>query len=206
MAKIILVEDHAVVRKGLKMVLGEAGHEVVAEAGDGDEAVEAAKANDFDLIIMDFSLPAQNGLEASEKIREIKPDAKIVILTMYDQAEYIRAAVEANVNGFILKSSNDDELFNAIAAVCDGKKYFDPKAADQLFEVATEQTVKAVISKREREVLKLAAEGLTNKEIASRLGIGMYTVRDHLRNVYEKLEVSDRAQAVATAMRQNLIS
>lgn len=207
MAKIILVDDHEVVRKGLKLVLEEAGHEIVAEAGDGSRAVELAKVcDDFNLIVMDYSLPELTGLEATEKIRKIKPDAKILILTMYDQSEYIKESVQAGVDGFILKTSNQDDLLSAVSVIAKGGKYFDPKAAGQLFKVATDTAVLPNISQREHEVLKLAADGLTNKEIASRLGIGMYTVRDHLRNVYEKLEVVDRAQAVATAMRLHLIA
>lgn len=207
MAKIILVDDHEVVRKGLKLVLEEAGHEIVAEAGDGGRAVELAKVcDDFNLIVMDYSLPELTGLEATEKIRKIKPDSKILILTMYDQSEYIKESVQAGVDGFILKTSNQDDLLNAVSVIASGGKYFDPKAAGQLFKVATDTAVLPNISPREHEVLKLAADGLTNKEIASKLGIGMYTVRDHLRNVYEKLEVVDRAQAVATAMRLHLIA
>lgn len=205
MAKIMLVDDHKVVRTGLKMVLEGAGHEVVAEAGDGLEAVSAASCNDYDLIIMDYSMPHLTGLEASKKIREVKPDSKILILTMYDQTEYIKKAMETKVDGFILKSSKHNELLDAISLICDNGKYFDQKAMGKLFDAFNGDLMKE-LSDRETAILKLAAEGLTNKEIAGKLGLGEYTVRDHLRSVYEKLNVSDRAQAVATAIRTKRIS
>lgn len=205
MAKIMLVDDHKVVRTGLKMVLEGAGHKVIAEAGDGLEAVSAASCNDFDIIIMDYSMPNLTGLEASQKIREEKPDSKILILTMYDQAEYIKKAMETKVDGFILKSSKHNELLDAISLICNNGKYFDQKAMGKLFDAFNGDSLKE-LSERETAILKLAAEGLTNKEIAANLELGLYTVRDHLRNVYEKLNVSDRAQAVATAIRTKRIS
>jgi DNA-binding NarL/FixJ family response regulator len=200
--KVLVVDDHAVVRTGLGQLLATAPDlELVGEAKDGQEAVEAAQRVAPDVILMDISMPVLDGVEATRRIVARDPDARIVMLTSLADNRQILDALEAGASGYLLKHAAPDELLGAIRSAAAGDAPLDPKAARALLDsrrVAPADKDKT-LSAREQEVLRLVAQGLANKQIARRLGISERTVKAHLTNVFSALGVSDRTQAALWA-------
>ena len=200
--KVLVVDDHAVVRTGLGQLLATAPDlELVGEAKDGQEALAAAETTAPDVILMDISMPVLDGVEATRRIVARDPGARIVMLTSLADNRQILDALEAGASGYLLKHAAPDELLGAIRAAAAGDAPLDPKAARALLDnrrAAPADKDKA-LSTREREVLRLVAQGLANKQIARRLGISERTVKAHLTNVFSALGVSDRTQAALWA-------
>lgn len=209
--KVMIVDDHNLVREGLKAVF-EQGDEVdvVGEAGSGEEAIELVEQLDPDVILMDISMPGMNGIQATKVIRDAHPDAKIVILTMLDQEGYVYEAIKAGATGYMLKSTSSDELVNAIQTVYEGKALLHPDATAQLLkefvQLAENKAKDYGLSNREMEVLQLLSEGKTNKEIAKALWISEQTVKTHVAHIFDKLGTSDRTETVARALRSGLVT
>jgi NarL family two-component system response regulator LiaR len=212
--RIMLAEDHVLVREGTKEMLDrEEDMEVVAEAGDGAEAVRLAEELELDIVIMDIALPKLNGIEATRKIKETKPSTAVLVLTAYDDDEYVFALLEAGAAGYLLKDVSTDELVEAIRAVQAGESMLHPAIARKVVnrfsrrvEAEREEAPLEELTEREIEVLQLAGKGITNREIADRLSISHRTVQAHLSHIFNKLGVGSRTEAVVYALRKDLLS
>jgi DNA-binding NarL/FixJ family response regulator len=209
--KVMIVDDHNLVREGLKAVFSQGDEvEVVGEAGSGEEAIELVEKVLPDVILMDISMPGMNGIQATKAIRDVHPEAKIVILTMLDQEGYVYEAIKAGATGYMLKSTSSDELVTAIQTVHDGKALLHPDATAQLLKefvsLAENKAKDYGLSNREMEVLQLLSEGKTNKEIAKALWISEQTVKTHVAHIFDKLGTSDRTETVAHALRSGLVT
>lgn len=203
--KIILAEDHTILREGLKSLLSaEPEFEVVAEAEDGREAIRCVKEWKPDLILTDLSMPRMNGMEAIREIKRESPKTKVLVLTVHKAEEYILATLKAGADGYLLKDSNRAELVMAAKKVLSGKPYISPEISERVIEGYLEgrknlktQTAWETLTPREREILKLIAEGYKNKEIAEELCISVKTVEKHRSNLMEKLDLHN-AQGLTT--------
>ncbi len=212
--RIIIADDHAVVRTGFSMILDyQEDMEVVATAADGVEALEKVQQHRPDVLLLDLSMPpGESGLVATGKIKEQYPETKILILTMYDDDEYLLHVLRNGANGYILKNSPDEDLISAIRKVYAGGTYIDPKVADVLVDeiknpqsdLDTKDPFK-ILTKRELEVLPLVAKGYGNKEISEILYISVKTVEAHKTKIMDKLELSNRPELVEYAMKKKLI-
>jgi DNA-binding NarL/FixJ family response regulator len=201
MIRVLLAEDHPVVRTGLEELLGsEEGIEVVGSFGDGAQAVESIATLDPDVILLDISMPVMTGIEATRRILELRPDARIVILTASAERDRIVEAVDAGALGYLLKDAAPADLIEGIRTAARGEAPLDPKVARELL-LDRRATSAPELTAREREVLALVGEGLANKVIAQRLEISEKTVKAHLTRVYERIGVSDRTQAALWAGR-----
>lgn len=199
---LLVVDDHFVVRIGLTSALNlEPDMEVVAEAKDGREAVAAFERHRPDVTIMDYQLPHLNGAEATTAIRAKFPDARIIILSVYKGEEDVHRAVQAGAAGYLPKSSEPQELLDAIRVIHKGRRYF-PKAIDAALATRAGRTE---LSDREKEVLAALVRGRSNKEIAIALGISENTVKVHTTRVFEKLGVADRLEAVTVAIQRGIV-
>jgi RNA polymerase sigma factor (sigma-70 family) len=193
----VIADDHAVVRQGIRAVLEEIpGLEIVAEAGDGDEALELVKEHGPDLLLLDVTMPGKTGLEVAKELREDGRELRILMLSMHDDPEYVLQAVRAGADGYVLKDVAPAELREAIQAVHDGREYFASRVTHQLSvglraELEREQRLSRLesLTPREVEVLVLVAEGLTNRKIAERLEISPRTVETHRERVMAKLRI-----------------
>lgn len=209
--KVVLAEDHIIVRQGLHSILEKhPGIEVIAEAGDGREAVSAAEKLNPDVIMMDFSMPGLNGLEATRQISKRVPDTKILILTRHANPAYIESLFKAGATGYLLKRSAADELVLAIESVYRGDTYLDPAISVQisvndLRELKMESWQERLTS-RQSEVLQLIAEGHPNRKIASVLNISVKTVENHRANLMQILGLNSTAELIQYAIRQGIIS
>jgi DNA-binding NarL/FixJ family response regulator len=212
--RIMLAEDHVLVREGTKEMLDrEADMEVVAEAGDGEEAVRLAKELDPDIVVMDIALPKLNGIEATRQIKETSPRTAVLVLSAYDDDEYVFALLGAGAAGYLLKDVSTDELVEAIRAVQAGESMLHPAIARKVVnrfsrqvDAEREAPPLAELTEREIEVLQLAGKGITNREIADRLSISHRTVQAHLSHIFNKLGVGSRTEAVVYALRKDLLS
>jgi len=208
--KILLAEDHVIVREGTReLVQREPDMEVVAEADDGAEAVQLAGKFQPDVVIMDIALPKLNGIEATKQIKALYPATAVLILTAYDNDQYIFALLEAGAAGYLLKTVRGHELIDAIRAVSVGESVLHPKIARKVLSrfmpLATkpsEERVTELLSERELEVLKLAAKGMSNKDIAEQLFLSVRTVQSHLANIFTKLDVGSRTEAILCGLRR----
>ncbi len=194
--KLLLVDDHPLVREGLRSCLvQEKNFEIVAEASDGEEAVRQAKTFLPDIILLDINMPGMNGLEAARLLNKVIPKSKILILTMHDNKEYVKRMVSSGVQGYVLKDSSPAELIAAITAVHRGETYFSKQVSQEVLNdyvktVRTKTRKGGVeLSQRESEVLGLIAEGMSNKEIASRLFVSVRTVETHRERIIRKLDI-----------------
>jgi DNA-binding NarL/FixJ family response regulator len=212
--RILLADDHTLVRQGLRRILEEQPEwRVVAEAGNGLDAVSLAADLQPDIVILDIGMPKLNGLEAARQIKKKAPDARVLILSMHADEVHIAKAVEAGAAGYLLKDSADSELVKAVTATAEGKSYFSPAAAAVLlaeYRRTLPQRGTAdryeLLSDREREVLQLMAEGHSTKAIAAVLGVSPATIETHRAHVFEKLDLHSVAEAVLYAVRRGLIS
>ena len=211
---VMLVEDHVLVREGTRELLDQENDlQVVVEAGDGEEAVQLAAEHSPDVIIMDIAMPKLNGIEATKQIKATNPAIAILVLTAYDDDQYIFAFLEAGAAGYLLKDATMNDLIQAIRAVHAGESVLHPTVARKVINYFARHTDKRHtddydrsdtdhLTDREMEVLKLAAKGMTNREIATELTISTRTVQVHLSNVFSKLGVGSRTEAVLYALRK----
>jgi len=212
--KILLAEDHVVVRQGTRQLLErEKDLEVVGEAGDGEEAVRLASQLKPDVVIMDVAMPKLNGIEATKQIKALLPSAAVLILSGYDYDEYIFGLLEAGAAGYLLKDVSGDELIGAIRAVYAGEPVLHPVVARKLMarvksQVSTtaEAGSQELLTQRELEVLKLAAKGMSNKDIAEALNISVRTVQAHLRDIFNRLGVGSRSEAIVYGLKKGWFS
>ncbi len=209
--KILLCDDQAVIRDGLEMLLQlEKDFQVVGTARDGFEALELAVAKQPDLILMDLKMPGMNGIEATHELRKKFPHIKILVLTTYDDDEWVFDAIRAGASGYLLKDTPRRKIIEAIRGTMDGKAFVDPAVAGKLLnQVVSNQTqptsvLKKKLTERELDVLRLLAKGMSNSDVAARLHLSEGTVRNHVSAILEKLGVSDRTQAAIIAIKHGL--
>lgn len=201
---LLLAEDHIVVREGTReLIQREPDMEVVGEAGDGEEAVELTAQLKPDVVIMDIAMPKLNGIEATKKIKTIRPATVVLILTAYDNDQYVSALLEAGAAGYLLKNVRGRELIDAIRAVCAGESVLHPRIARKVLNRFVlpaiehgERRITELLSERELEILKLLAKGMSNKDIAEHLFLSERTVHAHLGNIFNKLGVGSRTEAI----------
>src|SRR5262245_44565492 len=213
MIRVLICDDHALFRRGLVMVLeSEAGIEVVAEAEDGEEAVRQAGEAAPDVVLMDVRMPKVSGIEATRNIAEVVPTAKILMLTVSDEEEDLYEAVKAGATGYLLKEISIEEVANAIRAVMTGQSLISPSMASKLLsefnnlaKAAQQKVLAPKLTDRELQVLKLVAQGMSNREVAEQLFISENTVKNHVRNILEKLHLHSRMEAVVYAVREKLL-
>lgn len=211
--RLILADDHAVVRSGLRMLLdAQPGMEIVGEAESGSEALEKVKSLHPDVVLMDIAMPDMNGIEATRRIKEIAPDTAVLALTMHEDDEYFFEMLYAGASGYVPKRAAPEELVNAIHTVNRGEVFLYPSLATRLVqdylrraEAGDQPTIHDALTPREREVLILIAEGLTNPEIAERLVISPKTVDRHRENIMHKLNLHSRVDLVKYAIKKGLI-
>ncbi|MFZ5821061.1 MAG: response regulator [Chloroflexota bacterium] len=211
MIKIIICDDQAVVRDGLELLLGlEKDIQVVGCAQDGVEAVELAAHHLPDLALMDLKMPGMNGIEATRQIRAKFPQVKVLVLTTYDDDEWVFDAIRAGASGYLLKDTPREKVVEAIRGTVSGRSFVDPAVAGKLLDqVASRQTqptslLTEKLTEREADVLNLLARGLNNAEIAGQLHLSEGTVRNHVSAILDKLGVSDRTQAAVIAIQHGL--
>jgi DNA-binding NarL/FixJ family response regulator len=204
--RVVLADDHSVVRRGIRDFLTEAGDiSVVAEAENGAQALALIAQQHPDVAVLDIQMPQGNGIEVARQLRADRLTLGILLLTAFDDPPYIRAALEAGANGYVLKSSQADEIVEAVRAVHEGKQVLDSRLPEPpATPVPGEPSAK--LTERECAVLALAARGLTNKAIGFQLSISDRTVQGHLANIYEKLSAASRTEAVTRAVALGLIS
>jgi len=210
--RVMLADDHALVREGTRRLLESEGDvEVVAEAASGEEAILAAQRFHPDIAIIDIAMPGIGGIQATREIKAHCPETAILILSAYDDEPYLIALLEVGAAGFLLKNVHGQELINDIRAVSRGESVLHPSLAEKMMRRLSSQanpTSRAsdLLSERELDVLRLAARGLPNKEIARRLGLSIRTVHSHLANIFTKMQVGSRTEAVLLALREGIIS
>jgi two-component system NarL family response regulator len=211
--RVLICDDHALFRRGLVMVLeSEEGIDVVAEAEDGEDAVARAEESAPDVVLMDVRMPKMSGIEATRAIADAVPSAKILMLTVSDEEEDLYEAVKAGATGYLLKEISIEEVANAIRAVTTGQSLISPSMASKLLsefnnlaKQAQQKVLAPKLTDRELQVLKLVAQGLSNKEVAEQLFISENTVKNHVRNILEKLHLHSRMEAVVYAVRERLL-
>jgi DNA-binding NarL/FixJ family response regulator len=200
--RVLAVDDHPLVRKGIASILAnESDMELVAEAGNGREAVEMFEQKHPDVVLMDLRMPQMDGIEATRAIRQADPEARIIALTSYDGDQDIYRALEAGVRGYMLKEMVHTEVVRAIRTVCSGKRLMPPEVAERLSEYFPQ----VALTPREVEVLGCVARGMANKEIAHQLGTANGTIKMHVQNILEKLGASDRTHAVTIAIERGIL-
>ena len=209
MIRILIVDDHPIVREGLAAVLNaQDDMEVIAEAGDGDEAVTRFRDLTPDIVLMDLAMPGTDGVAAIHRIREVEAQANVVVLTAYDTDDRIFQAVQAGARGYLLKGAPREEIFRAIREVNNGGSLLEPAVAGKLLsrvgDILRGEGVEQ-LTPRELDILTLMARGLRNKEIASQLYITERTVKFHANAIYRKLDVGSRTEAVSKALRHGLV-
>jgi DNA-binding NarL/FixJ family response regulator len=209
--KVIICDDQAIVRDGLEMLLKlEPDIQVVGTTEDGAAALELAARTQPDLVLMDLKMPFMNGVEATRQIRKNYPEIKVLVLTTYDDDEWVFDAIQAGASGYLLKDTPREELVKAIKGTAAGKTYMDPSIAGKVLEkVSSHQTqaasqVTSKLTEREIEILRLIAKGLSNVDISERLFLSEGTVRNHVSSILAKLGVSDRTQAAIIAIQHGL--
>jgi two-component system response regulator NreC len=207
--RVLIVDDHAVVRTGLRRVLdAEDDMETVAEAADAERAVFEAIENKPDVVLLDVMMPGKTGIEGMPALLQAVPDAKILVLSMQDDPRYVREAFEAGASGYVLKEAADTEVVGAIRAVAGGERYVHPSLGAKLFAADADERRRAAqdpLSEREREVLRLLALGHTNQEIAKMLFISVRTAETHRAHIMQKLGLGSRAELVRYALAEGLL-
>jgi len=211
--RVIIADDHAILREGLRALLALATDiEVVGEAADGHEAIERATALKPDVVIMDVAMPGLGGLEATLELRRTQPEVKILVLTQYDDPEYVRRFLKAGVSGYILKKSAGTELAAAIRAVSRGGLVLDPEVAKEALREPPAEAGRTAsaspydsLTDREKQVLKLVAEGKSNKEVAQLLDISVKTAMSHREHIMAKLDLHSRTELIKFALREGVI-
>ncbi len=211
--RVLICDDHTILREGIRLLLNsQPDIEVVAEAVDGREAVDKAHQAKPDIILMDIAMPLLNGLEATKQIRRDNPNARVLVLTMYESDEYVSQMLEAGAAGYVLKKVAGSELVYAIHSVYNGEAFLYPSITKRLVEdylrrveLGQERDSFDGLTDREREVLQLIAEGHTNKEIADLLNLSVRTVQNHRAHIMEKLGMHDRGELIKYAIQKGII-
>jgi len=211
--RILLADDHGIVRRGLKSLLeSQPGLEVVGEAADGLEALRLCGELSPDLLIIDISMPLMNGIEVASRAQKLEPAPAVIILSMHADESYIMRALGAGARGYLVKDATDEDLLPAVRAVASGKPFFSPTVAAVLMEDDVRQLRARglsdsydLLTDREREILQLLAEGRSNKEVASLLDVGLSTVETHRANLMQKLNLHNTAEIVLYAVRKGII-
>src|ERR671929_546297 len=199
----LIVDDHEVVREGLRLSLSRAPHiRVIGEAADGEAAVELAQRRKPDVVIMDVRMPGMDGLEATKQLTERMPDAKVLIFTAYSERTLLSRGLESGAKGYILKEAPHDTLLRAIDKVVAGDGYVDPALMPSFLAGRDREDM---LTGREREILQLLADGMSNADVAGKLFISQETVKSHVRHILAKLEADTRTHAVAIALREAII-
>lgn len=211
MIRVLICDDQDVVREGLRSILGTApGIEVVALAEDGARAVEMFERHQPDVVLMDLNMPVMNGIQATRRLREKYPDARILALTTYDADEWVFDVIRAGAAGYLLKDTPRAELIRAIEGTASGRTFVDPNVAGKLFArvsgggIASNAALAAELSARERDIVKLLTRGMNNADIAHHLHLSEGTVRNYVSSIFDKLGVADRTQAAIIALRHGL--
>jgi NarL family two-component system response regulator LiaR len=212
--KIMIADDHAFVREGTKRLLEqEEDMEVIAEASDGEEAISMATRYKPDVAIIDISMPKLDGIGATKQIKTLYPEMVVLILSAYDDDQFVFSLLEAGAAGYLLKSVHGQELVDAVRAVYAGESVLHPSIAKKVLSKfartpgkVVEEKPEELLSKREIEVLKLVTRGLSNKEIADELCLSIRTVQGHIGNIFNKLKVSSRTEAVVHALKQGWVT
>lgn len=208
--RLMLADDHRMLREGLRRSMTDQGFDVVGEACDGDEAIRLAEELHPEVILMDVTMPEVDGVEATRQIHQLIPEIRIVMLTMHADQEVLAAAIRAGASGYLVKDCSTDEIASAVRMAASGETALSPQlAASMLDEVrkldqpANEED--RIITKREEEVLQLIANGCSTPEVAEQLFISQKTVKNHLASIYQKLDARDRTQAVLQAVRMGIV-
>ena len=208
--KIMIADDHSMIREGLKNLLELDGDiQVISEAVDGEDCLDKLQVVKPDVLLLDINMPKKNGLEVLKTLKSRRSKLKVLVLTVHNEIEYLMKAVDIGVNGYVLKDSESAELKKAIFTVADGETYIQPSLIPALNAkmIETNKDAEKIksLTKRELDVLKLLAVGMFNKEVGKRLEISERTVKNHVSNIFKKLEVTDRTQAAVFAIRNNLV-
>ncbi|HEX7096057.1 MAG TPA: response regulator transcription factor [Acidimicrobiales bacterium] len=208
--RLMLADDHRMLREGLGRSMREQGFEIVGEAGDGAEAVQMALRLRPDVILMDVTMPEMDGVEACRQIRKDLPNTQVVMLTMHADQEVLASAIRAGASGYLVKDCSTEEIAAAVRMAASGETALSPQlAASMLNEVRKWDRAAAeeerIVTKREEEVLQLIADGCSTPEVAARLYISQKTVKNHLASIYQKLDARDRTQAVLAAVRMGIV-
>jgi NarL family two-component system response regulator LiaR len=213
--RILLADDHVLVRQGTRELLEREGDlKVVAEAGDGEEAVRLVRERSPDIVLMDIAMPVLNGIDATRRIKDANPRINVLALTAYDDDQYVFALLEAGAAGYLLKNVGADALVKAIRAVAVGEAVLDPSIARRVVgrfaqpggDAWPEESLSEPLTEREMEVLRLAAKGLKNQEIAGKLSLSVRTVQTHLSNIFGKMGVGSRTEAVLEALKRGWLT
>jgi NarL family two-component system response regulator LiaR len=212
--KILIADDHPLLREALCQVFSnQKDMEIVGQAGNGEEAIDLASQLKPDILVMDIMMPKFDGLEASRQIKKIAPNTAILILTAYDDDNYVLGLLEAGATGYLMKSAKGQDLVEAVRAVRAGESVLHPKIIEKLLKQAmvkpvgaAEQKIKDLLSDREMEMLKLLATGMSNKEIAEKLCLSLRTVKAHMSNIFTKMNVASRSEALVEALRTGLLT
>jgi two-component system response regulator NreC len=206
--RVLLADDHTILRQGLKLILAaQPDFEVVGEAANGREVAELAEKLRPDLVLMDVQMPELNGIEATRRMVAANSRIRVLVLSMHKEALYVREVLKAGARGYILKDAIDTELLNAMRSVARGDGYISPAVSGALLTDYREQSSNPLdsLSTREREVLQLIAEGKTNKEVATKLNLSVYTVDSHRGKIMEKLNLHSAGELVRFAMKNGLV-
>ncbi|MDQ2087643.1 response regulator transcription factor [Herbivorax sp. ANBcel31] len=209
---VVIADDHAMVRQGLKQILElENDIAVIAQASNGEEALSIARDKTPDVILMDINMPGMNGLQAIKEIKDEKISSRVIVLTIHEDREYLFKTLHMGAEGYVLKDADPNVLIEAIRSVNNGQSYIQANMTKELVKEFTRVTLNENrkgeennLTSREREVLELIAEGMINKEIATKLYISEKTVKNHVSNIFKKLKVSDRTQAAIYAYKNNI--
>jgi len=212
--KILIADDHPLLREALCQVFSnQKDMEIVGQAGNGEEAIDLASQLKPDIVVMDIMMPKFDGLEASRQIKKIAPNTAILILTAYDDDNYVLGLLEAGATGYLMKSAKGQDLVEAVRAVRAGESVLHPKIIEKLLKQAmakpaetVELKIKDLLSDREMEMLKLLATGISNKEIAEKLCLSLRTVKAHMSNIFTKMNVASRSEALVEALRKGLLT
>ena len=211
--RVLLADDHSIVRRGLRSLLEEAGHSVVAEAADGFEAVRLSEEHRPDLLILDIGMPKLNGIDVAARTQKLERPPGVIILSMHTDESYIIRALAAGARAYLLKSATDEDLLPAVRAVASGKPFFSPAVTAVLVEDYVRRLQARgltdsfdLLTGREKEVLQLLAEGRSNKEVATQLNVGLSTVETHRANLMQKLNLHSTAEIVLYAVRKGIIA
>lgn len=201
--RILIVDDHPVVCSGLaNMLRGQANFEVGGSASNGERALALVQDDHFDVMLLDLRMPGMDGYAVLQKLKEVRSAPRVIVLTSFEKEENIYRAIRAGAQGYLLKDTSEDEMITAIRNVAAGERYIPRDVAARL----ADRMLREDLTPRELEVLELLAQGCTNKQIAGTLNISDHTVRTHVNNIMDKLQVSDRTEAVANALRKGVIA
>jgi DNA-binding NarL/FixJ family response regulator len=207
MTRVIVVEDHTLVRQSLvKTINAEEGFEVIGEAGRGDEGLKLIAELSPEVVLLDITMPGGNGLEVAAQMRTAAPKVRFLFLTMHDDDSSISKAIALGADGYVLKTASTDELLAALHAIAEGGSYLSPSIARRVIDLAGGKSSIANLTDRELEILRLLAQGARPGMVAEKLFVSIKTVKNHLTSVYAKLGVQTGAQAVAEAYRRGLVS